>query len=241
MPARPRRGGPCVLLVPGTQIEVAVEYKNVKNINLRLLPPNGAARLSAPRGAGAEVLLRFLAEKRGWIEKKQAEFAKNRALPGLPTPASPRLLLWGKTLPVRFAAAGKSRARLEGGGAAFYVNGPAGEAVCAALYLALCQEELLRALPEESARAEGVVGKRAAGYRLKNMRSRWGSCNTQTGVVALNLQLARLPAFCLHYVLVHELAHLILPGHGPEFWKLMDGFCPDWRAARELMRHFPLF
>ena len=103
------------------------------------------------------------------------------------------------------------------------------------------KDELLRALPEESARAEGAVGRRAAGYRLKNMRSRWGSCNTQTGVVALNLQLARLPAFCLHYVLVHELAHLILPGHGPEFWKLMDGFCPDWRAARELMRHFPLF
>ena len=76
------------------------------------------------------------------------------------------------------------------------------------------------------------VGKLA--YR--NMTSRWGSCQTKTGRICINVRLAAYPPQCLEYVVVHELCHLLEPGHGPRFWALVDGFLPTWREAKALLK-----
>lgn len=72
-----------------------------------------------------------------------------------------------------------------------------------------------------------------------NMKSRWGSCNPQTGRICVNVQLARYPDECLEYIVVHELCHLIEHGHGPRFKALMDQYLPDWKKRRELLRKEP--
>ena len=49
----------------------------------------------------------------------------------------------------------------------------------------------------------------------------------------LNLALARMPAECLEYVLVHEMTHLLERGHNARFYRLMDRFLPGWRTHRD--------
>ena len=60
--------------------------------------------------------------------------------------------------------------------------------------------------------------------------SRWGSCSPHDGVIHLSLALADFPAWVRDYVIVHELAHLIVPDHSPAFWRLVDRYPLTERA-----------
>lgn len=60
---------------------------------------------------------------------------------------------------------------------------------------------------------------------------RWGSCTPATGEIRISESARPLPQDVLDYVLLHELAHLLVPGHGPEFWALLSGF-PALARAR---------
>lgn len=71
---------------------------------------------------------------------------------------------------------------------------------------------------------------------FRNMKSRWGSCQPDTGRICLNTRLALYPPECLEYVVVHELCHLLVRGHGKDFHDLMDSVMPDWRDRRAKLR-----
>jgi predicted metal-dependent hydrolase len=62
------------------------------------------------------------------------------------------------------------------------------------------------------------------------MVKRWGSC-TKSGTILLNTELVRVPVHRIDYVITHELCHLIIYGHGPEFYRLLGRVMPD-REAR---------
>jgi predicted metal-dependent hydrolase len=78
---------------------------------------------------------------------------------------------------------------------------------------------------------------------VSNQNSRWGSCTPADRSIRLSTRLLGMPSWVLDYVLLHELAHLIQPGHGPNFWSLLDtyprterarGFLEGFAAARDL-------
>lgn len=66
---------------------------------------------------------------------------------------------------------------------------------------------------------------------VSNQRTRWGSCTVQDAAIRLSDRLQGMPDTVIDYVLLHELAHLIEPGHGPAFWALLEGY-PDLERAR---------
>ncbi len=62
------------------------------------------------------------------------------------------------------------------------------------------------------------------------MRSRWASCTPADGTIRMSERLRQMPGWVQDYVLIHELAHLVVPGHGPRFWALVDRFPRTERA-----------
>lgn len=92
------------------------------------------------------------------------------------------------------------------------------------------------------------LGGRAAPESVRwvtNQRGRWGSCTPDDGTIRLSAQLRGMPCWVLDYVLLHELSHLIEPGHGPEFWKLVNRYAKAERARGYLegvaaAAHLPL-
>lgn len=82
---------------------------------------------------------------------------------------------------------------------------------------------------------QAAMGVRCTSFTVRRMRTRWGSCTPRTGRIRFNLELVRKPLPCVEYVVVHELAHLREPGHGPPFRRLMDRHLPDWRDRRALL------
>jgi len=66
---------------------------------------------------------------------------------------------------------------------------------------------------------------------VDNMTTRWASCTTSTREIRLSDRLQPMPAWVVDYVLLHELAHLLQPGHGPQFWRLIESY-PRLERAR---------
>jgi predicted metal-dependent hydrolase len=62
------------------------------------------------------------------------------------------------------------------------------------------------------------------------MRTRWASCTPADATIRLSTRLQELPTWVRDYVLVHELAHLLVPGHGPDFWALVSRYPRTERA-----------
>ena len=96
----------------------------------------------------------------------------------------------------------------------------------------LYRRELEAALPGLRAEWEPRVGRSPSLIRLRRMTTRWGTCNTRSAAITLNVALAEHPPSALEYVLVHELVHLHERGHGPGFVAWMDRLIPDWRVRR---------
>jgi hypothetical protein len=81
---------------------------------------------------------------------------------------------------------------------------------------------------------ERYLGSRAAPVSVRwvdNQITRWGSCTPLDGTIRLSTRLRGMPGYVVDYVLLHELAHLIVPGHGADFWTLLAGY-PKLERAR---------
>jgi predicted metal-dependent hydrolase len=78
---------------------------------------------------------------------------------------------------------------------------------------------------------------------VDNQRSRWGSCTPSDRTIRLSVRLQDMPRWVVDYVIVHELAHLLEPGHDRRFWAWVDrypkaerakGYLTGWSAAAQL-------
>jgi predicted metal-dependent hydrolase len=65
---------------------------------------------------------------------------------------------------------------------------------------------------------------------VANQNTRWGSCTVSDRTIRLSERLRGMPSWVVDYVLVHELAHLLVPGHGPDFWQWVERFPRTERA-----------
>lgn len=97
------------------------------------------------------------------------------------------------------------------------------------------RQQLKQVVPELLEQYCKVVGKEPKEWRIRNMKTRWGTCNTKDDRIWLSLHLAKKHPDCLSYVIVHELTHLYVPNHGKAFWARMDVYYPRWREVRRLL------
>src|ERR1700693_2480754 len=70
---------------------------------------------------------------------------------------------------------------------------------------------------------------------VQRMKTKWGSCNSGSRSIRLNTDLAKKPRECLEYIVVHEMAHLLVRKHDDRFGAVMDGCLPNWRVPMPIM------
>ena len=97
--------------------------------------------------------------------------------------------------------------------------------------LAPSDAELLDRARELSLSYLGGRAQPASVRWVDNMRSRWGSCTPLDRSIRLSSRLRGTPSYVVDYVLLHELAHLLVPGHGPAFRDLLAGYPKLERAT----------
>lgn len=221
-----------IVLIEG--LEVELERKAIRTLRVTVYPPHGRVRVAAPLRVPEVRIHEFILARRAWIQKHQARFAA-RPAPTEPTYATGETHYYqGRPLLLRVhATAGRGRVELAADDILnLYAAPDSSAAERGQLLLGWYRAQLKQQLPALLAQWEPVVGARATSWGIKQMRTRWGTCNTRAGRIWLSLELVKKPAACLEYVLVHELTHLHERLHNARFWGLMDQFMPDWRQHK---------
>lgn len=85
------------------------------------------------------------------------------------------------------------------------------------------------------AKWEPVMRVKVSGITIRQMKTRWGSCNVKTHHININLALLKKPPECLEYVVVHEMTHILEPSHNQVFWGYMTQFYPEWKRVRKYL------
>ncbi len=217
--------------------DVHIRYKNIKNLYLRVQPP-GVVEVSAPQGMTGAAIEGFISRRRTWIDERlrlicaSAAAEKRRRYE-----TGEMILLWGVQCPleVRPVTRGKAYAEYADGRILLYASPDADVEERAEAVRALYRAELAAAIERTVPECEHIVGKHAAAWRIRAMKTRRGSCSTRTASITLNLALARYERRALVYVILHELTHLWVRGHGAVFHACMDRYLPDWRDVRRVL------
>lgn len=214
-----------------------------KNLTLRLVPPDGSLRVSAPWFVPKLLIDQFVAEKAAWIARRRATMVPSQG--AAPTPnlsEGAPVAVWGRIYPLHIESPGRlPRVVVDHGAGRVVLRVPASWGAdrwqaCLERWEDERVAEALEVLVPEWARRTGLVVK---GWRVKRLRSRWGSCRPDTGTLVFNARLGAFPPTCLEHVVVHELAHLVVPHHGPKFHALVESWLPGAAEARALLRAGP--
>ncbi|MGF7144684.1 hypothetical protein HNQ56_003116 [Anaerotaenia torta] len=225
-------------------ITAELERKRIKNMYLRVLPPDGRVHISAPLRMNEEIIRRFVLSRREWILRQQAKISRLPLLRETEYVTGDEVFVWGRSfrLEVREGSF-RSKASFE----RYSPSDPAKEKVILWIRPGSTMEarkrilhqwyrELLEAeIPRLIKKWEKVIGVRVGSFVIRDMKTRWGSCNIRTGRICLNLQLAGKPFECLEYVVVHELVHLLEKSHNSVFKGYMDRFLPNWRTLKRVL------
>jgi len=222
-------------------VSIAVTWKNIRNIHLRVCPPEGHVRISAPKRMSLKSVCAFADSKMDWIVKHRERIGTMKQPPSLQCIDGEMHPLWGHYYPLKLVEKhGTPIVMLDDN--TIYLHMPPGKlevsaraTVMDAWYRLLTKA----ALPDLLAKWEPRMNVRAKEVHVRKMKTRWGSCNTRTHHIRFSSELAKKPHECLEYVVVHELVHLLEPSHNRRFYHLMDQFMPDWKQFREKLNHFP--
>ena len=212
-------------------IEIKLDKKRIKNIYIRIKPPAGDVVISAPLHMRDEDIYIFAESKLAWIKKHRRKYegAADRLLV-----SGEKLYLWGRAYALVIK---EGRGRAEASGESIVIYAPQGSSFeqRQAELNSLYRRELSQKISELAPLWEQRTGLFADEWRVRDMKTRWGSCNTVRKRIWLSLKLAEKPVCCLEYVIVHELCHLLVPNHGADFKVLMDRFYPDWKKVKKLL------
>ncbi len=88
---------------------------------------------------------------------------------------------------------------------------------------------MARAMVLSAAHLDGAAEPAAVRW-VDNQNRRWGSCTPADRTIRLSSRLRTMPEYVVDYVLVHELVHLIEPGHDERFWALVARYPRAERA-----------
>lgn len=222
-------------------IDVDVVYKDIKNLHIGVYPPIGRVRVAAPRQFNDDQVRLAVVHRLPWIKKHQQQFrsAQRQSIREMVTGESH--YVWGSRYRLKVIERhGRTHVEINGDRLLLYV--PEGTDVDhrRALLDRWYRTQLRQTIPDLLVRWEPKIGVTVSKWTIRRMKTKWGSCNRETGHIWFNVELAKKHPEDLEYVVVHEMTHLLERGHGKRFMVLMDKHMPDWEAHRDRLNQAPL-
>ena len=220
--------------VDGISIEIC--RKPIKNMHLRIYPPDGLVRVSAPLKLSLNLIYKQIEAKQEWLH---AQRARLQALPRITEllfhPGEQHYFLGNAYTLTLIEDQTIGKVTLEDN--LLCLNTPPNSTLHQK-ELALkkwYQHQMHLIVHDLIKKWQPIINVEVATWGTKTMKTRWGSCNTRTHRIWLNLLLIKKPLACLEYVLVHEMVHLLEASHNKRFHQFMDQFMPNWRIHKKTL------
>lgn len=223
-------------------IEMQLNRKPIKNLHISVLPPDGMVRVSAPAHMTDTAIRMAVVSRIPWIKKQQAEFASQPRQSTREMVGGECHYLWGKRYRLDvIERTGRHEIVVSGSNKLKLFVHPYTTCEKRLLVLNEFYREQIKMRTESLLNQwQSRLGVDVVAWGVKKMKTKWGSCNTASKRILINLELAKKDPECLEYILVHELVHLLERRHNDRFRFYMDGFMPNWRERRNLLNKTPL-
>jgi predicted metal-dependent hydrolase len=225
-----------------SNIKIDVVRKDIKNIHLAVYPPTGRVRIAAPLKVNEDAIRLFAVAKLGWIKRNQKKFegqerisqreykqreshyfqGRRYLLNITETEGAPKVIL-------------KSKKFIE-----LFVRPETPVEKRHEIMTEWYRVQLKKQIPEIIEKWEAILKVKVSDWQVKQMKTKWGSCNIEKKRIWVNLELAKKPEHCLEYIIVHEMVHLLERHHNERFLYYMDTYLPSWRQLKTELNKLPV-
>lgn len=213
--------------------DIRIDRKKVRRMYLKI-HRDGSVSMTVPAQAGQETVRLFFEEKKTWVEETL------RHMPAQPHHTyvqGEKHFFMGRTVFLECIQGSPEGCRIDGERACLTIPAEGGDP--RRLMIDCWKKALERQLQDSVRYWEAAAGVRAAGFSVKEMKTRWGTCHLRTGKLCFALELASKPVLCIEYVVLHELTHLLEAGHTPRFHAIMSYYMPDWKERKKILNESP--
>ncbi|SIS59543.1 M48 family metallopeptidase [Insolitispirillum peregrinum] len=225
----PPPAAPPLMLELGNGRQIAIELKlstTARRLSMRVDGLRDRVVVVHPPGISRRVALGFVQEKRAWVQTRLAALP-----PRIPFAAGAEIPLLGQ--PHRICPAPEARRGVWAEDGVLWVSGQPEH-----LPRRVRDYLIRRAEDEITPRAHRLashLGRRLNRVSFRDVRSRWGSCNSH-GDMTFSWRLVLAPEPVLSYVVAHEVAHLVELNHSPRFWALVEDLAGDYAADERWLK-----
>lgn len=221
-------------------IIIDVQRKNIKNIHLSVLPPDGKVRLSVPNDTKQNVIDAFVRTRVSWIKEQQKAFQEQLRQTKREYISGETVYLFGNQYFLKVVHSNVNNIKIEGKtvylGVRNNTSTESRERLMNEWYRELLKEQIEK-------RVNSLIGSTGIfleDWQIQTMKTKWGSCNPDKKRLLFNLQLAKKPFECIDFVVTHEFCHLFDRTHGKVFISKMDELLPRWRELKNQLNDYIL-
>ena len=213
--------------------DVKIIKKDVKNITLKVRP-NGEAILTAPKTASDEHI-KFIIKKRAkWIAQKRAFFASFK-MPEKEYVSGEDFKYLGRSYRLKVVQSKEERVKLQCGYLELFVKDKNDLERKRNLVYEWYNEKATLYFFNILQEFNKIVKQDIKSVKIRQMKTRWGSCNPYKSYINLNIELIKKSRACIEYVVFHEIAHLLYPDHSKKFYDYLTLYMPDWQKRKEIL------
>jgi predicted metal-dependent hydrolase len=219
---------PTSLLIEGKLLPLVVrESSKAKRLTLRLRPDaGGEIILTLPLYHSKRQVIGFIEKSKPWLEKQMGKiFQKLPYVEGMVLP------VFGKHYELRHKPSRSFRCWWEE--EHLLIHSPV-EKFGVSVEKSL-QQVAAQFLTSRTILYANQLNKSVNRITLRDTRSRWGSCSPN-GNISYSWRLIFAPEQVADYLCAHEVAHLVEMNHSPQFWKIVENLCPDYKNLRQWLR-----
>lgn len=219
--------------------------KNIKSITLRV-DKNGIVKVSAPRRVSKAHIDNFVARHKAWIARKlesrqkytdgaivkyfDESYILQINVGAKNSVREARNLFGERVLEISLKADSATRAKSAESSPKF------ADSAIKAMIFKWYKQKSQDLLWQITQRYKSAINREVEHISLREMTTKWGSCNYAKARISLNIALFAHPQICFEYVLLHELVHLIHPNHGSGFYAMLGELMPHWREVKALLK-----
>lgn len=220
----------------GIPIEYTLTRKTVKNMNVRI-NEKGEIRVSARSGMPLEEINGFIESKAEWIIRTLAAVERyNMTKPDTEIYEGKKCYYLGEVCVVEIKQSDSDFIEKNENTITIFSREPDRMDLIKLQYLRWLKNEAVEVFNNSVIRMHTLAANEnipVPQLSIKNMKTRWGSCNPRSEKVTLNLQLMKADLECIDHVVLHELMHFKYSNHGKDFYALIDKYMSDWKERRK--------
>ena len=223
-------------------LSIDVVRKNIKNMHLSVYPPLGRVRIAAPLNIDDEAVRLFAISKLSWIKKNKRKFENQDRQSPRKFAERESHYFQGKRYLLRVIEHNapskvqlKTKTYID-----LFVRPETSIEQRQIILNEWYRKELKKQIPLIIKKWEKIIKVVVNDWGVKQMKTKWGTCNIEEKRIWINLELAKKPSQCLEYIVVHEMIHLLERHHNDRFLYYMDKYMPQWKLYKEELNRMPV-